>query len=175
MMFKINSGHAPNYLQELIPSQIQAGTRYNLRNRCDLEVPFACLETYSQSFFPAAARLWNSLSVSIRQANSIYSFKSRYLKEYPRPRSNKLYYHGKRKPAIIHAKLCIGCSPLNYDLHFNLHVIADPNCRCIMAVHETADHFLTMCPWYTAQRIALYAGLFDIPNLSPLSTDVTVS
>ena len=111
----------------------------------------------------------------IRQANTIYYFKSRYLKQHPRPKTNRLYYLGKRTPAIIHAKMCIGCSPLNYDLHFNLHVIADPNYGCIMAVHETADHFFTTCPWYTAQRIPLYAGLFNIANLSPISIDLLLN
>jgi hypothetical protein len=172
MLFKIEDGHAPSYLQELVPSPIQARTRYNLRNRTDLQVPFARLETYSQSFFPAAARLWNSLPSHIRQADSVYSFKSRYLKEYPRPPPNKLAYYGKRKSAIYHARMRIGCSMLNYDLHFNLHVIDDPNCRCIMSVHETAKHYLTVCPWYTQQRIALYAELFMIPALPPISVDM---
>ena len=66
----------------------------------------------------------------------------------------------------------IGWSLLNYDLHFNLHVIADPNCRFIMSVHETAEHFLKTCPWYTAERIYLYADLISIPNLPPISTNL---
>ena len=61
---------------------------------------------------------------------------------------------------------------LNSDLHFTLHVVADPNCRCIMAVHETAEHYFTKCPWYTAQRIELYANLIAIPNLSPISINI---
>jgi hypothetical protein len=149
LMFKINSGRAPTYLQELIPSPIEARTRYNLRNRNDLQIPFARLETYSQSFFPAAARLWNSLSVQFRQSNTVFSFKSRYLKEYPRPRANKLFYLGNRQAAVIHAKMRIGCSMLNSDLHFNLHVVDNPNCRCLMTKYETAEHFFTTCPWYT--------------------------
>jgi hypothetical protein len=65
LMFKIENNLAPTYLQDLVPEPIQAQTRYNLRNRHDLQIPFARLETYSQSFFPAAARLWNSLSQNI--------------------------------------------------------------------------------------------------------------
>ena len=33
MMFKIQNGFAPTYLQDLVPAPIQARTRYNLRNR----------------------------------------------------------------------------------------------------------------------------------------------
>jgi hypothetical protein len=169
MLFKIENGQAPSYLQDLVPAPIEARTRYNLRNRADLQVPFARLATYSQSFFPAAARLWNSLPIHLREANTAFSFKSRYLKEYPRPKPNKLAFHGIRKIAVHHARMRIGCSLLNYDLHHNLHVIDDPKCRCIMSVPETAEHFLTICPWYTHQRIIMYAELFMIPNLPPIA------
>jgi hypothetical protein len=96
MMFKIDSGKAPSYLQDLFPNPIEARTRYNLRNRRDLQVPFARLETYSQSFFPAAVRAWNSLSSKIKEAPSDDAFKARYLKEHPRPKKNNLYYSGAR-------------------------------------------------------------------------------
>jgi hypothetical protein len=87
-MFKIENNQAPSYLQDLVPEPIQACTRYNLRNRHDLQIPFARHETYSQSFFPAAARLWNSLSLNIRQATTDFTFKNRFLKEFPRPNFN---------------------------------------------------------------------------------------
>ena len=172
MMYKIQSGRAPTYLQDLVPSPIQARQRYNLRNNANLEVPFARLESYSQSFFPASTRLWNSIPLSIREAPTVNSFKARYLKANPRPKSNKLFYYGKRFPSVMHARMRIGCSMLNYDLHFNLHVIENPNCRCSMAVHETAEHFFTVCPLYNASRIDLYAKLFNIPNLSPISIEL---
>ena len=172
MMHKIETGKAPTYLQDLIPSPIQARTRYNLRNRHDLQVPFARLESYSNSFFPAAVRLWNSLPDNIRQADTEFAFKYRYLKHFPRPQTKRLYYHGLRKTSVHHAKMRIGCSLLNYDLYHNLHVIQSPNCHCIMAVPETAKHFLLECPWYTAPRTIMYANLINITNLPPICEDM---
>ena len=165
MMYKIDTGKAPTYLQDLTPDPIEARTRYNLRNRRDLQVPFARLETYSQSFFPAAARQWNSLSTEIKGAPSDNAFKARYLKKIPRPKNNHLYYSGSRLANIAHAKMRIGCSLLNYDLATNLHVIASPNCGCIMGVPETSKHFFCECPWYTAPRVEMYAELLKIQNL----------
>ena len=172
MMYKIDSGKAPSYLQDLLPSPIEARTRYNLRNRRDLQVPFARLETYSHSFFPAAVRSWNQLPNSIKEAPSEDAFKARYLKQFPRPKKNHLYYSGNRTANIAHAKMRIGCSLLNYDLATNLHVIADSKCLCIMGVPETSKHFMLECPWYTAQRVQMYADLFMIPNLPPINIDM---
>jgi hypothetical protein len=165
LLFKIENNLVPSYLSDLIPEPIQARTRYNLRNRNDLQVPFARLETYSQSFFPAAARLWNSLKASTRQAKTVNTFKSHYLKQFPRPTKNSLFNFGPRFSNIAMARMRIGCSPLNSDLCNNLHVTQDENCLCIMGVPETPEHFLTECPRYQIQRVELYANLFNIQNL----------
>lgn len=169
MMWKICVGQAPIYLQDLLPEQIQARTRYSLRNRADLQVPFARLETYSHSFFPSAVRKWNTLPSNIKQADTQGAFKYRYLKQYPRPKPNRLYYSGTRSLNIAHAKLRIGCSLLNSDLHNNLHVIASPNCFCHLGVPETAKHFLLVCPLYQIPRTSLYVKLLDIPNLPTIN------
>jgi hypothetical protein len=172
MMFNINMGYAPSYLQDLSPGQVQARTRYTLRNRNDLQVPFARLETYSHSFFPSAVRQWNALPANIKQASSKGAFKNRYLNQYPRPKPNRLYYSGPRSLNIVHAKLRIGCSLLNYDLFNNLHVIQSPNCLCAMEVPETAKHFLLTCPLYQVPRNTLYSKLLDIQNLPTINENM---
>ena len=172
MMYKIDSGKASSYLIDLLTNQIEARTLYNLRNQRDYRVPFARLETYSHSFFPAAIRIWNVLPDSVKEAPSDHAFKARYLKQYPRPKSNHLYYSGTRAENVAHAKMRIGCSLLNYDLATNLHVIEDPNCRCIMGVPETSDHYLLQCPWFMAARIKMYAELLMIPNLPTICNDL---
>ena len=63
----------------------------------------------------------------------------------------------------------LGCSKLNYDLCFNLHVSNNPACIC-QAKFETAKHYLIECPLYTRQRITLRAtveqhGIFNIQTL----------
>jgi hypothetical protein len=172
LLYKIENNLAPAYLCDLIPDRIQSRTRYNLRNRNDLQVPYARLATYSQSFFPAAARSWNTLQLATRMADTDRSFKTKYLKEFPRPVSNTLYYFGSRIPNIIMAKMRIGCSMLRYDLCNNLHVIQDQNCPCIMGVPETYKHFFTECPWFMFPRVELYANLINIPNLPPINANM---
>jgi hypothetical protein len=41
-----------------------------------------------------------------------------------------------------------------------------------MGVPETSKHFMLECPWYTAQRVQMYADLFMIPNLPPINIDM---
>jgi hypothetical protein len=171
MMYKINHGLAPTYLQDLIPNQVQARTRYQLRNSTDLEVPLARLSTYSNSFFPAATRQWNSLTTETRTSRSAHCFKSNYLKQHPRPPQNQLYYRGKRHPQIMMARLRIGCSSLNYDLCNKLHVTDSPNCACDLSLPETAEHFFMACPRYTAPRAILRLGISSI-DLDSFTTQV---
>jgi hypothetical protein len=102
-------------------------------------------------------------------ANTEGSFKTKYLKEFPRPTINHLYNYGSRFCNIAMAKMRIGCSLLKYDLCNNLHVIQDQNCPCIMGVPETSKHFLTECPWYMIARVEMYSNLLNIPNLPPIS------
>jgi hypothetical protein len=171
-MFKITIDKAPQYLQDLIPNPITARTRYTLRNRNDLQVPFARLQTYSESFFPSATRQWNALPIQTRSSASIPTFKTNYLKQFPRPSPIQLYYHGLRAPSVAHARMRIGCSMLNYHLYNNLHVISSPKCHCILNVDETPDHYFTECPWYTFDRRILYAELLNIQNLPPINANL---
>ena len=168
-MFQIQTGKAPSYLQDLVPSPVQARTRYNLRNSTDIQQPFARLETYAQSYFPAAVRLWNSLPPLTRQANSKNSFKSRYLNYRPRPTTNSLYYYGQRTISVFHARMRIRCSLLKDDLCSNLHVIPSPNCQCLLSVPETPEHYFLKCPFYILERRELLHNLLLIPNISSIS------
>ena len=61
------------------------------------------------------------------------------------------YYSGNRKEQIIHTRLRLGVSDLNYDL-FNRHLIDDPLCAC-GSDSETADHYLLSCPRFRAARM----------------------
>ena len=144
-------GLVPIYLQDLIPVRIWAQTRYNLRNRNQRQVPLARLESYSQSFFPAATRTWNQLLEGTKTSPSVNSFKHHYLKEFPRPIPNHLFYRGQRIPAVHHARIHISCSGLNSHLHHELHVVDSPLCTCPLAEDETAEHYFCRCPRYTNQ------------------------
>ena len=159
MMYKVNHGLAPTYLQDLLPNQVQARTRYQLRNNTNLDVPLARLSSYSNSFFPSATRLWNSLKPETRTSPSVKAFKRNYLKEHPRPVQNCWYSYGPRLPQIMMARMRIGCSPLHYDLHTKLHVRDNPFCTCDHLSPETAQHYFTDCPKYMDKRHILRTGI----------------
>jgi hypothetical protein len=164
MMHKVEHGLSPIYLQDLMPDRVQARTRYNLRNTQDRDVPLARISTYSNSFFPAATRQWNELTTQTKQSPTPNSFKRNYLKEHPRPKRNPLYYQGTRKNQVIFAKLRLGCSPLNHDLHTKLHVKDSPLCSCNMSCAETVEHYFLNCPKYTRICQILRAGIMTISN-----------
>jgi hypothetical protein len=127
----------------------------------------ARLVTYSQSFFPAAARLWNEFTDTIMNSPSVASFKHNYLKKHPRPATNPLYYRGDRRTAVTHSRMRIGCSGLNYDLWNNLHVIDSPACTCPSGVDETAKHFLLHCQKFIAERLTMVATLAQLNYVDP--------
>jgi hypothetical protein len=166
LLHKIDHGMAPTYLQDLMPDTVQSRTRYNLRNVENRDVPLARISSYSNSFFPAATRTWNVLSAQTKQSPKPNSFKRNYLRENPRPKQNKLYYLGSRSNQIIHAKLRLGCSPLNHDLHTKLHVRENPHCTCDHATSETAEHYFFGCPKYTVIREILRTEVNAIDNHS---------
>ena len=99
-----------------------------------------------------AIKLWNSAPIYIRQCSSITEFKTR-LRNADLTKIH--FYYGKRWPAILHARLRIGCSKLNYDLSYNLHLPdINPSCLC-GAKHETSKHFLMHCELYSDIRAVL--------------------
>jgi hypothetical protein len=167
MMYKITSGLAPQTLADKIPNRIEARTRYNLRNRRDLEALYARLVSYSQSFYPAAVRIWNDLSDTIKNSPSVASFKRSYLKDFRRPTVNPLFYRGERRMAVFHSRMRIGCSKLNSDLCNRLHVIESPTCTCPAGVDETAEHFLLSCPKYLAERQIMLNSLAQLNHVNP--------
>ena len=127
----------------------------------------ARLVSYSQSFFPAAARLWNELTDAIKNSPSVASFKHNYLKKHPRPAANPLYYRGERRTAVTHSRMRIGCSGLNHDLCNHLHVIDSPACTCPSGEDETAKHYLLHCLKFTAERHIMVTTLAQLNYVNP--------
>ena len=88
----------------------------------------------------------------MRSSTTIESFK-KCLKDI-RNELNVLYYYGERWTAVHHSRMRLGCSKLNYDLCYNLHVIDYCNCSC-GALVEDAYHFFLVCPKYNEIRTVL--------------------
>ena len=160
MMFKMKNNMVPNYLAELLPLENKQLTVHNLRNKRNLKMPLIKTEVLKRSFIPTAVTLWNKLSFEVREANTLSIFRSKLKNMFKIP--NVLYYYGKRWPSIMHARLRIGCSKLNYDLCFHLH-IPDimPDCSC-GEHYENARHFFMTCPNYNDLRVVMRGKVLSV-------------
>ena len=177
MLYKMKNGMVPNYLTELLPHENRLLNAHNLRNGRDIKIPFNKSEISKRSFLPMAITLWNKLGYETRQSKTLETFKSKL--ENPHKIANVLFYYGKRWPSIHHARLRIGCSKLNYDLCFNLHIPdTDPRCSC-GARFENAEHFLMYCPNYGILRTQLNAKVeivceFTVDHLLNGASDISL-
>ena len=87
---------------------------------------------------------------TIQEAASIDIFKCKIRAD--EKEANVLFYYGKRWPAIHHARLRIGCSKLNFDVCFHLHIPnINPDCSCGEG-HEDREHFFMLCTHFNEIR-----------------------
>ena len=148
MLYKVKKGLAPLYLRTLIPEN--QTIVHDLRNKRDIREPSFNTEVYKRSFFSTAIRLWNRLDKAIQEAVSIDIFKCKISTD--KKEANVLFYYGKRWPAIHHARLRIGCSKLNFDVCFHLHIPnINPDCSCGEG-HEDTEHFFMLCTHFTEKK-----------------------
>ena len=117
---------SPGYLSSLIPQQVDAISRYKLRNSNDLQTIRAKTSLYYNSFLLSTLRQWNNLSIETRQLNSHNSFKC-FLKEDKRT-VPKCYFYGVRKAQILHTRLRMlqftKFGPLYEEYHGLANVVA---------------------------------------------------
>ena len=98
-----------------------------------------------------------SLSVNIQESSSQSEFKRYFTMNDDNVPD---YYHlGKRTEQIIHCRLRLEMSGLNFDL-FSRHLTDNPSCACGHPF-ETAEHFLLFCPNYQNERINSIRHLED--------------
>ncbi len=136
-LYKMRNNLTPNYLTTLIPTQIQ--TRYDLRNADNIPQINCRTQMYSNSFLPSTVREWNTLSDQIRNAPTLSAFKYRLNINASKP--SPLFNLGSRRHQILHARLRLNCSSLNYDL-FRKSIVDSPLCTC--GAVETVDHFFNI-------------------------------
>jgi hypothetical protein len=164
MFYKIVNNMSPQYMVDLIPRRVHQRTEYDLRNRDQLDIPRTRIVAHTNSFYPATTREWNQTDPNTKAAPSYKAFKSRISKGGDKP--NPLYYLGKRRSAVNHTRLRIGCSALKKDLH-RIDLVESPTCACSLE-DEDPYHFLFVCPIYAAHRDLMLETIHPIvyPNLN---------
>ena len=119
------------------------------------------INIYQKSFLPSTIRLWNNLSVNIRNSPSSASFKLNLKNSYDVPKKPPdFFFVGSRLGNMLHTRLRRNCSSLKSDL-FRCNIIDICYCDCGNFV-ETVEHFFFICPRYTAQRENLFQGMRNL-------------
>ena len=145
LLYKMKHNLTPSYLTGLIPQPVQ--TRYNLRNPDQIPLIHCNTQLYRDSFLPSTIRDWNALSSSSKNSTTYRSFKGSLLR--PRTTCKPFYNVGNRQGQILHTRLRLGCSSLNYDLH-RRSLVESPLCSC--GLQETVSHYLLACNKYQHLR-----------------------
>jgi hypothetical protein len=155
--FKIVNNFVPNYLKELLPSQVLERTHYSVRSQSDFTLFPVHTERFKKSFFPSATKLWNGLDTSVRNLPSISRFKKVLLDLFNLQPSPTLFnYSLDRYSSIIHTRICLDACALNYYL-FKIGCKLSPKCTCGFEI-ETINHYFLHCPIFAAQRLKLLAS-----------------
>lgn len=130
---------------------------YNLRSQNDFIPLPRRTSLFEQSFVPIATQIWNSLSQTLRNIQSLSMFKRELLNNiFSTSTVPPHFLHGNRSLSItcIHARLRNNCSDLKDDL-FNNHV-SDHKLCLFCNVPENADHYFFQCKYYGNERIQLF-------------------
>ena len=162
LFFKIVNGLVPPYLTTNLPPLVSDTNPYPRRRPLERQVPQFRLELYRSSFFPSSTVLWNDLPDNIKNTASISHFKKCLsANDHTVP---PYYTVGCRKAQIIHCKLRLRMSDLQYDM-FNRFLTDDKSCDCGFA-EENAEHYLLNCPRFDVARAT------TINVLPPIATNI---
>jgi hypothetical protein len=166
LFYRIKNNVAPAYLLDLLPQRVQDRTHYGLRNRDNLDIPRPRIQAHRRSFLPATSREWNELDQRIKDAPSTTAFKNRISKGPFLP--DPLYYFGKRRSAVHHTRLRMGCSALRKHLH-RINLVTSATCACNLE-DEHPYHYLLVCPLYATHRVTMLETVNQVayPNLKLL-------
>jgi hypothetical protein len=170
-MFKIQANIAPSYLVDTCPPLVGENNVYNLRNAENIVLPAANKQGYTNSFFPSATRLWNSLDRDLKNKDSVDSFKYG-LKKSNGPTKNKLYPKFSGAKAVNHTRLRLGLSALKSQRHDYNHVPTS-TCDYCGAIKEDTLHFFLQCQVYAQPRFALLTDAMELYLSKNITFDLT--
>ena len=126
MIYKILNNLALSYLLQLCPVQVRSVSAYSLRTGDDYHIPYARTEGFKKSFSVSSVKL----------------FQNRYMKWSKKQKRNALFLTGNRWASILHTRLRLHNSTLNYPL-FLMNYVTLPLCICGLT-NKTEFHFFLM-------------------------------
>ncbi|MCG8048002.1 MAG: endonuclease/exonuclease/phosphatase family protein [Candidatus Thiodiazotropha taylori] len=163
-MYNAANANVPSYISDLIPPFVRETSNYPLRNNNNISVPYTRTEISNKSCIPSSISLWNSLDTSIRESNTLVTFKHHIKRLRSVVKVPSHYYHGERYHSVLHARIRNTCSNLNNDLYLN-HLSPNPSCSC-GENFEDAEHFFFRCSNFNQDRIILFQST---RNFHPLN------
>jgi hypothetical protein len=171
LMYKIQSNLAPTYLIDSCPPLVGEVCHYNLRNSNDISLPMGKKTGYVGSFMPSAIRAWNALEPTIKNRNSLDSFKYN-LKKAKSKKKTKLYSNFNGSRAINHTRMRMGLSGLKAQRHSYNHV-THPTCDYCGAKKEDAMHYFFQCNTFNNARVPLLEGIKHLYQTKNINLDLT--
>ena len=159
---KMINGKTPVYLQNEIPAPDP--NHEHLRSKDDIP-KIRGMVLLENTFIPKTITEWNTLNTETRSSDSSETFCKKITRETEVP---SWYLTGDREANMWHARMRMRCSPLNDDLHSQIHVLENSECACGYK-KENSKHFLLDCPLYNVAREKM------LNNLLPLGFKPTKS
>ena len=109
----MNHSLSPKYLIDLLPTHRH--TRYNLRTANNIPRITATTQMYTNLLLPETVRIWNNLPLSVSNHPSLTSFDQSLNSNMEKPKS--IFSFESHSAQILHTRLRLDCSSLNFDLH----------------------------------------------------------
>ena len=145
----------PNYLVNDLPT-FYRDSRSTRKNT--FATPTIKKDYYQKSFVPSSIALWNDQPLHVRTAPSYDSLKAR-VKRLHEKTVPPYYYLSERWVNVMHTRLRMGCSNLNYDKHI-IGISDTDKCEC--GEREDACHYLLDCGIDLRKRIRMLDTVMDI-------------
>ena len=162
----MNHSLSLNYLIDILPTQHQ--TRYHLRTANNIPPITARTQMYQNPFLPATISITNDLPLNVRGLPSLTSFKQSLNSNMSKPKS--IFSFGSRRAQILHTRLRLGCSSLNFHLHGR--IVDSPLSICGSV--ETVNHFLLHRPLLADIRLPFLSDMSFPPILQNFSLKIKI-
>ena len=158
VMYKIQNGHAPEYLSLLCPPNRDKKSEYKLRAGHNIQQIKTKKTYFYTSFFPSTIREWNNLNTDTQDALSVEVFKSRLKGKI---NFNKAYLWCNDHASINLSRIRMGLSALKQQRKA-FHFIESGSCSYCNANRESISHYFLHCPNFAALRIEMLQYLNDV-------------